>query len=95
MLFSSQSELHIKALANADWAACPDAQRSTMAIVSLIIGDSLVSWKSKKQQTVSRSSTESKYRAMAVVVCEIVWLLCFLEGIKVAHPKAALLFNDS
>ena len=62
---------------------------------SIFIGDSLVSWKSKKQSTVSRSSIESEYRSMAVATCETVWILYFLKNIGVNHEKEALLFYDS
>ena len=54
-----------------------------------------MSWKSKKQSTVSRSSVEAKYRSMAVATCEIVWILYFLRDIGIEHDREALLFCDS
>ena len=40
----------------------------------MFVGGNLVSWKSKKQSVVSRSSAESEYKAMALSTCEIMWL---------------------
>ena len=43
------------------------------------IGESLVSWKSKKQNIVSRISAEAEYRSMATTVTELVWLKRLLK----------------
>ncbi|CAM8896065.1 unnamed protein product [Rhodiola kirilowii] len=73
LFFSASSPLVITAFCDADWAACPKTRRSTTWF-SICIGESFVSWRTKKQAIVSRSSTESEYRAMAATCSEILWL---------------------
>lgn len=60
LLFPTQSSLKLSSFVNADHGSCPNTRRSTLGFCTYI-GSSLITWKSKKQPTVSRSSAEAEY----------------------------------
>ncbi|XP_058747238.1 uncharacterized mitochondrial protein AtMg00810-like [Vicia villosa] len=70
VLFSSSSALKLHGFADSDGARCPDSRRSVTGFC-VLLGDYLLSWRSKKQNTVSRSSTEAEYKALTSLTCEI------------------------
>ena len=94
IFFPSNTELHIKSFCDVDWARCPNTRRSLTGY-AVYLGDSLISWRSKKQGVVSRSSTEVEYRAMASVACEITWVLQLLKDLRIEHSRPAMLFCDN
>ncbi|XP_071714087.1 uncharacterized mitochondrial protein AtMg00810-like [Rutidosis leptorrhynchoides] len=67
-LFAS-STTKLTAYSDADWGGYPGTRRSTSGYC-VFLGDNLLSWSSKRQATISRSSAEAEYRAVANVVAE-------------------------
>ncbi|XP_019457518.1 PREDICTED: uncharacterized protein LOC109357919 [Lupinus angustifolius] len=92
--FSNTSIVQLKAYSDSDWAACPDTRRSITSFC-IYLGTSLISWKSKKQKTIFRSSCEAEYRAMAITTCELTWLTYLLEDLQYSFSMPAIMFCDN
>jgi hypothetical protein len=88
------ASLDLVAYSDADWAGCPDTRRSTSGYV-VYLGDALISSSCKRQPTVSRSSAEAEYRAVANVVAECCWLRQLLGELHVAISKATVVYCDN
>ena len=60
-----------------------------------MLGNAPVSWKTKKQTTVSRSSAEAEYRSMATTSCEVTWLRSLLNDLRVRQLQPIKLYCDN
>jgi len=94
LFFAADSPLQIKAFSDSDWATCPITRRSTTGFC-IFLGSTLIYWKSKKQQTISRSSTEAEYRALATTVCEMQWLSYLLQDFHIQPSATVTLYCDN
>ncbi|XP_019418429.1 PREDICTED: uncharacterized protein LOC109329216 [Lupinus angustifolius] len=94
LFFPTKSYVQVKAYSDSDWASCPDTRRSISGYC-IYLGDSLISWKSKTQKIVSRSSCEVEYRAMVVATCVITWITYILEDLQYSYSTHALLYCDN
>jgi hypothetical protein len=79
---------------DADWAGCPDTQRSTLGY-AVFLDDNLVSWSAKRQTVVSRSSAEVEYRAIANGVAEATWLRQLLLELQASPSRCTLIYCDN
>ncbi|KAJ9547057.1 hypothetical protein OSB04_019600 [Centaurea solstitialis] len=59
------------------------------------LGGNLISWRSKKQGVVSRSSAEAEFRAMATGVCELLWVKIILEDLRIRWNEPMKLYCDN
>ena len=94
ILLKSFSDLRLTAYYDADWASCPMTRRSLTAYF-VFLGDSPISWKTKKQPTISCSSAEAEYCALAITTCELKWLRGLLFTLGVHHPTPVRIYSDS
>jgi len=83
LFFPTQSSLHLTSFFDSNWGACPDTRRSVTGFC-FFLGFALVSWKSKKQTTISRSSFEVEYRALAQASCEAQWPIYLLQDFGIS-----------
>ncbi|KAJ8760941.1 hypothetical protein K2173_021979 [Erythroxylum novogranatense] len=94
LLLSKISTLTLHSFSDSDWAGCQDDRRSTGGYL-VYLGSNLISWSSKKQPTVARSSTESEYKALANVTAEVLWLSYLLRELGLATALPATLWCDN
>ncbi|GAU31183.1 hypothetical protein TSUD_316080 [Trifolium subterraneum] len=90
----STNERNVSIFTNADWAGSITDRRSTSGYCAYVWGN-LVTWRSKKQGVVARSSAEAEFRAMAQGICEGLWIHIVLEELKMKIELPLKLYSDS
>lgn len=86
--------LNSKAYSDADWAEDRHDRKSTTGYV-FCLGEGSISWRSRKQKTVSLSSTESEYMAMSDSCREAKWLSYLLNELGIVSSKTITICVDN
>ena len=73
LLYKKNDTRDVEVFSDADWAGDVLDRRSTSGYCSYVWGN-LMTWKSKKQFVVSRSSAEAELRSLALGICEGTWI---------------------
>lgn len=79
---------------DADWAGYNITRRSTTGY-STFLGNTAISWSAKKQSTISHSSCEAEYRAMAATTAEMTWLRSLLNDLQIQLESIPVLYCDN
>ena len=94
LLYTSSSTLHLRGFSDSDWASCPTTRRSTTGFC-IFLGDSLISWRTKKQPTISKSSAEAECRALAATTSELTWLRYLLCDFQFPQSSPSFIYCDN
>lgn len=91
---SRQRHLSLHGFCDADWGVSIEDKKSISGYC-VFLGNSIISWSSKKQSFVSRSSTEAEYRAIADVSAELLWVMSLMDELQCLVIKPAVVWSDN
>ncbi|KAL8160069.1 LOW QUALITY PROTEIN: hypothetical protein V2J09_001606 [Rumex salicifolius] len=91
---SATAPLHFHAYSDANWGGDKEYYISTTGYI-LYLGSSPISWSSKKQKSVAKSSTEAEYKALANTTSEILWVSSLFKELKFTQPDQPVIYCDN
>ncbi|RVX16791.1 Retrovirus-related Pol polyprotein from transposon RE1 [Vitis vinifera] len=94
ILFKKNNTLALEAYTDANYAGSLVDRRSTTGYRTFL-GGNLVTWRSKKQNVVVRSSAESEFRAISQGLCELLWLKIILDDLRIKWDSPMKLYCDN
>lgn len=94
LFYPASTEFILKGYCDADWGSCAFSAKS-LSGYAMFLGDSLISWKTKKQKTTSKSTCEAEYRSMSYATSELIWLHGLLADLHVYVPQPITLSCDN
>nr|XP_017224964.1 PREDICTED: uncharacterized mitochondrial protein AtMg00810-like [Daucus carota subsp. sativus] len=94
LFYKANTPLHLTAYSDADLGTCSFSAKS-LSGYAIFLGSSLISWKTKKQKTVSKSSAEAEYRSMSYTTSELIWLEGLFRDLYVQIPLPIKLYCDN
>ena len=94
LLFIGHGHLQVESFTDANWHGSVVDRRSTSSYCTSV-GSNLVTWRSKKQNVVARSSTEAEFRSVALGICEVLWIRQLLEELKISSTLPMKLCCDN
>jgi hypothetical protein len=94
LMFRNRGHIQVEAYTDADWAGNINDRKSTSGYCTFV-GGNLVTWRSKKQNVVARSSAEAEFRSVAHGFCEVLWIKKFMQELKIAGPTPMKVYCDN
>ena len=94
LCFAKYRYTRVEAYTDANWADSITDRRSTTGYCTFV-GGNLVTWKSKKQSVVARSSIEVEFRSMEQGVCELLWVKIILSDLGFGPKDSMKLYCEN